>query len=359
MIRSVSQRATTIALLSLVTLGSITFATAEEPKAASGEKQITNSIGMKLTFVPSGEFMMGSSESAESLAAFFKKYFGIEDVAAYAKKQSGIEITLADLIKNEQPQHQVRISKPFYLGTYHVTRGQFRQFVKESGYKADTEKAKVPGAYGWNSSENKFEFNAKYSWRNPGFEQSDKHPVVMASWNDAIAFCRWLSKKEGKIYRLPTEAEWEYACRAGTKTRYYNGDDPETLVTVGNVPDAAYAAKFSNTPSNKASDGYVFTAPVGQFKPNAFGLYDMHGNAWQWCADWYGEDYYSISPVDDPKGPDTGYGRVRRGGSWYTGDCGSATRNMTVPDFTEPALRSGFSLMVRLFDAGFRVATTQ
>ena len=98
-------------------------------------------------------------------------------------------------------------------------------------------------------------------------------------------------QKEGKTYRLPTEAEWEYACRAGTTTRYYSGDDPETLAKVGNVADAAFKAKFPDWRYTiKASDGYVFTAPVGKFKPNAFGLYDMHGNAWQWCSDWYGRD---------------------------------------------------------------------
>ena len=143
----------------------------------------------------------------------------------------------------------------------------------------------------------KYQFNGKYSWRNAGFEQTDEHPVVNVSWNDAVAFCKWLSRKEGKTYRLPTEAEWEYACRAGTTTRYYSGDDPETLAKVGNVADATAKAKFANWKYTiKASDGYVFTAPVGQFTPNAFGLYDMHGNAWQWCADRYGKEYYAMSP---------------------------------------------------------------
>ena len=135
-----------------------------------------------------------------------------------------------------------------------------------------------------------------------------------------MAFCQWLSRKEGKTYRLPTEAEWEYACRAGTTTRYYSGDDPETLAKVGNVADATAKAKFPGWQFTiKASDGYVFTSPVGSFRPNAFGLYDMHGNACQWCADWYGEEYYAASPVDDPTGPDSGDVRVLRGGSWVLG----------------------------------------
>ena len=188
------------------------------------------------------------------------------------------------------------------------------------GYKTDAEKGEKPGAFGWNPDKKNFEFNEKYSWRNAGFEQTDEHPVVNVSWNDAVAFCKWLSKKESKTYRLPTEAEWEYACRAGTTTRYYSGDDPETLAKVGNVADAAAKAKFPDWKCTiKANDGYVFTAPVGQFKPNAFGLYDMHGNAWQWCADWYGAEYYATSPADDPTGPDSGDVRVLRGGSWYAG----------------------------------------
>ena len=228
----------------------------------------------------------------------------------------------------------MRITKPFYLGTYHVTRGQFRQFVKDSGYKTDAEKGDNPGAWGWDAEKKTFGFNKDYSWRNAGFEQTDEHPVVNVSWNDAVAFCKWLSKKEGKTYRLPTEAEWEYACRAGTTTRYYSGDDPETLAKVGNVADAAAKAKFPDWKLTiKANDGYVFTSPVGKFKPNAFGLYDMHGNAWQWCADWYDESYYTKSPTDDPTGPSTGSLRVGRGGSWDdgAGDCRSAYRSGIGP----------------------------
>ena len=174
--------------------------------------------------------------------------------------------------------------------------------------------------------------------------------MVNVSWNDAIAFCKWLGDKEGKTYRLPTEAEWEYACRAGTTTRYYSGDDPETLAKVGNVVDAAAKAEFPGwTWAITASDGYVFTAPVGSFKPNAFGLYDMHGNAWQWCADRYGREYYATSPAADPTGPDSGQERVLRGGSWsFRSDYArSASRFFYVPDY-----RSGYR-------AGFRVARTQ
>ncbi len=186
-------------------------------------------VKMEMTLVPSGEFKMGSGESAEATAAFFNKTYGKN-------------LLNVGLFKDEHPQHRVRITKPFYLGTYHVTRGQFRQFVADTAYKTDAEKGETPGAYGWDPDKKNFGFNAKYSWRNAGFEQTDEHPVVNVSWNDAVEYCKWLSKKEGKTYRLPTEAEWEYACRAGTTTRYYSGDDPETLAKVGNVADAAAKA---------------------------------------------------------------------------------------------------------------------
>jgi formylglycine-generating enzyme required for sulfatase activity len=266
---------------------------------------------------------------------------------------------LEDTFSYEHPQHRVRITKPFYLGTYHVTRGQFRQFVKDSGYKTDAETAVTPGAGGFDPAEDKLVFKEGYSWRNAGFQQTDEHPVVNVSWYDAVAFCKWLSRKEGKTYRLPTEAEWEYACRAGTKTRYYSGDDPEMLAKIGNVADATYRAKFPGTRLGKcaikASDGYVFTAPVGQFKPNAFGLYDMLGNAWQWCADWLDSDYYAQSPTDDPKGPNTGYWgyRAARGGCWHSSpeDARSAARGAGPPD--DPNNGTGSNN-----GTGFRVATT-
>ena len=304
-----------------------------ESKAADGKKQITNSIGMKLVLIPAGEFKMGSGESAEATAAFFNK--------TYARG-----ILRADMFTDEHPQHRVRITKPFYLGTYHVTRGQFRQFVKKTGYKTDAEKGENSGAPGWNPDAKMIDWDEKYSWRNAGFEQTDEHPVVNVSWDDAVAFCKWLSKKEGKTYRLPTEAEWEYACRAGTTTRYYSGDDPETLAKVGNVADATLIAKFPVAIITlNASDGYVFTSPVGSFKPNDFGLYDMHGNAWQWCSDWYDAGYYAKSPSNDPSGPDTGASHACRGGSWDVGVlmARSAERG-------KPSSRGNFK--------GFRVART-
>ena len=317
-----------------VSLAVPSLLSAQEAKKPSDTKQITNSIGMKLSLIPSGEFQMGSGESTEATTAFFRKNYGENLLKAF---------------NDEHPQHRVRITRPFYLGSYHVTRGEFRQFVTGAEYKTGAEKGNVKGAFGWDSEKKEFGFDEKYSWRNAGFEQTDEHPVVNVSWNDAVAFCKWLSLKEGKTYRLPTEAEWEYACRAGTTTRYYCGDDPETLAKVGNVADATYKAKFPEAGFPiKASDGYVFTAPVGSFQPNAFALYDMHGNAWEWCWDWYGRAYYAKSSANDPTGPEVGNSRVLRGGSW---DCGPFNAR------SARRLRSGSD--DRNDFTGFRVARTQ
>jgi len=272
-------------------------------------RSVTNSIGMKLVLVPAGEFMMGSKETEKEL----EKAFECEEEVG--------------LFSDEYPRHKVKITKPFYLGAYHVTVAQFRQFIVATGYKTEADKGimrseKGAAAIAWERDGGHY---TEINWRCPGYPQTDEHPVVMVSWDDAVACCKWLSAKEGKTYRLPTEAEWEYACRAGTETRYYFGDDPEKMVKYGNVADATLIEKypdwrpqlglvyFGNAIS--ARDGYAICAPVGRFKPNAWGLYDMHGNVWQWCADGDQWDYYKRSPVEDPTGPpDERYYRVLRGG---------------------------------------------
>ncbi len=188
-----------------------------------------------------------------------------------------------------------------------------------------------------------------HNWQNAGFEQTDDHPVVNVSWNDAQAFITWLTRKEGKTYRLPTEAEWEYACRAGTKTKYFCGDDPEGLSTVGNVADGTAKDKYPFWNLDVAArDGYLYTAPVGRFTPNAWGLFDMHGNVCEWCSDGYAKDFYKQSPVDDPPGALEAIFRVRRGGGWD--DFGRSARS---------AYRLGYAHYVRLHDLGFRVALVQ
>ncbi len=250
---------------------------------------------------------------------------------------------------DELPVHKVTIATPFYLGRYEVTVEQFRRFVEETGYATDAEKGTgFQGAFGWDRDTMEFKMNDKYSWRNTGFAQADSHPVVNVSWNDAMEFCKWLGNKDGKRCRLPTEAEWEYACRAGTTTRYYHGDDVEGVAKVGNVADADFEAQYPELKGViKASDGYAYTSPAGTFSPNPFGLYDMHGNVWEWCADWYDLEYYAMSLTDDPMGPGTGEERVYRGGGWFNCARGfrSSSRSAGPPDNRHLTL-------------GFRVAMT-
>jgi len=260
-------------------------------------KEVKNSLAMKLLYIPAGKFLMGSPVS-----------------------EPGRE--------TQEVQHEVELTKGFYLGEHEVTVGQFKQFVLDTKYQTDGEKD-GKGAYGIDEAGKIQDFNPKFTWKSPGFEQGDDHPVVDVSWNDAKAFCQWLSKKEKKTYRLPTEAEWEYACRAGTKTAYANGDNPEGLAVIGNSADATARAKYPGwTIGIKAKDGHIFTAPVGQFKKNAFGLHDMHGNVWEWCEDWYDPRGYAAEKQIDPTGPVEGTVKVQRGGGWSSDSkrCRSASR---------------------------------
>jgi formylglycine-generating enzyme required for sulfatase activity len=274
----------------------------------------TNSIGMTLVLIPPGEFDMGSS--AQEVAELLREAKQLKSPQWYI-----------DRVPSEAPQHRVRITKPFYLGVCEVTQAEYERLM------------------GSNPSR---------------FKGSPTRPVEQMTWYDAVEFCRRLSeltaeKMIGAVYRLPTEAEWEYACRAGTATRYSFGNDDS-------LPSrhAWWENKLSDT-----------TQPVGRLKPNAFGLYDMHGNVWEWCSDWYGSGYYGASPMDDPTGPASGTdhadrpmtareraqaratgpasgtGRVDRGGAYETniGGCRSAYRSSASPGHRTNIL-------------GFRVACT-
>jgi formylglycine-generating enzyme required for sulfatase activity len=186
------------------------------------------------------------------------------------------------MIGEEQERHEVALSKPFYMGVTEVTQAQYEA---------------VMGT-------------------NPSYFKGATNPVEMVSWNGATEFCKKLSEKTRQTVRLPTEAEWEYACRAGTQTAFSFGDAPSAL--------GDYAWWDGN--SGKT------THPVGQKKPNSWGLYDMHGNVWELCADWYGE--YPEDPVTDPSGPATGDRRVLRGGAWdlnVTGGLRCACRGNGAP----------------------------
>lgn len=262
------------------------------------EYTFTNSLRMKFTLIPAGEFMMGSDESVADIAGAL-----------------GEECRRPELIAAEHPKHRVRITKPFYMAVYEVTKEQFGRFVDAEDYRTDAEKD-GQGGRGWSQQDKAFAQKTEYNWRYWGVDQAESSPVVNVSWNDAVAFCAWLSRIEGKRYRLPTEAEWEYACRAGTNTRFHSGDDPERLVEIGNVADGTAKETFTWWNAVTAKDGFAFPCAVGRFRPNLFGLYDMTGNAAEWCADWYGVDYYANSPLDDPLGPAGGSSRVIRGGGW-------------------------------------------
>jgi len=282
---------------------------ADEPLVAG--TTFTNSLGMKLVLVPAGEFRMGSDEDLAPM---------LKDFPYMAPMQ----------IAQVSHQHPVRITRPFYMGTCEVTLGQFMKFYEAAAYKIEEFKDDSPWGY---LPSRKNDGSAKVIPWAPGWDRNNDHPAVYVCWNDADAFCQWLSRQEGKKYRLPTEAEWEYACRAGTTTRYWCGNDPEELVKIANVVDQDCKIRWPNIgvglskdgkptgetipyPFVSGRDGYVLTAPVGDFPANPFGLCDMHGNVFEWCQDWYIGTYYKESPVDDPPGPASGLKRVMRGGGW-------------------------------------------
>jgi sulfatase modifying factor 1 len=224
-------------------------------------KTITNTIGMKLIKIPAGTFLMGSPEGEEGR-------------------------------RDNETQHPVTISKAFYMQTTEVTQGQWKEVV-----------------------------GTEVLWKGRSLvKEGPNYPAAYVTWNDAVAYCKKLSEKEGKTYRLPTEAEWEYACRAGTETAWSFGDDEKNL--------GGYAWYRENA----LNAGEEYAHQVQSKKPNAFGLYDMHGNVNEWCHDYYEADYYKQSPAKDPTGPTSGSFRVLRGGAWSNGTHGlrSARRGLVV-----------------------------
>ncbi|MBF0227294.1 MAG: SUMF1/EgtB/PvdO family nonheme iron enzyme [Desulfobacterales bacterium] len=251
-------------------------------------KSFTNSIGQKFVYIKPGTFMMGSPLGEEGR-------------------------------DSDEVQHSVTISKGFYMQTTEVTQGQWKDFVDETGYKTEAETG--DGAYGWTGSE--WKKDKKYNWKNPGFSQDNSHPVTCVSWNDVKTFISWLNKKENTSkYRLPTEAEWEFAARAGTTSAFANGGISE--MGCGNEPNLDKMGWYCGNSGNK-------THPVAQKQSNAWGLYDMHGNVWEWCSDWYGG--YPSSSVTDPVGVNNSSDRVLRGGSWggFAWLCRSALRSRDAP----------------------------
>ncbi len=247
---------------------------------------------------------------------------------------------------DEKPQHQVKLSE-YYIGKYEVTVGEFKQFIDATNYPTDAEKGTGDWSGSWVYDGKEWNQQKGVNWRHDtaGKERpvsQYNHPVVHVSWNDAVAYCEWLSAKEGKKYRLPTEAEWEYACRAGSKI--------STPFNTGGNLTTAQANYNGNSPYGRNSKGQYrgTTVAVNSFAPNAWELYNMHGNVWEWCSDWYGEKYYeeckAQGVVENPQGASGGSFRVVRGGSWGRSAelCRSAGRNRLAPDY-------------RSHDVGFRL----
>jgi formylglycine-generating enzyme required for sulfatase activity len=215
----------------------------------------------------------------------------------------------SDVVSNEKPVHEVCIDD-FYMGKYEVTVGEFRKFIKETGYRTEAEWQ--DGCHSWvgYAEVKKKEFN----WQNPSFSQTEKDPVVCVSWNDTYEYIKWLNNKGGKSYRLATEAEWEYAARSRGKKYEYswgNGAPAENI-----ADKKAKRELLGKADAEGYDDGYAFTSPVGSFKPNELGLYDMSGNVSEWVSDWFDPKYYGNSPANNPRGPLSGKCRAIRGGTW-------------------------------------------
>ena len=190
-------------------------------------------------------------------------------------------------ITRSLPRRRVTIANPFAVGKYEVTRREFGAFMRATG------RSMYGGCAYWDIGERKAKRDDARSWRSPGFEQTDLDPVVCVNWDDAKAYVNWLSEKTGKGYRLPSEAEWEYAARGGIRTSRYWGDDVSAQCAHANGADGTLKAHYSNWRWVVAScrDGFVHTAPVGSFRANGFGLHDMHGNVWEWVVDCWNVNY--------------------------------------------------------------------
>jgi formylglycine-generating enzyme required for sulfatase activity len=256
--------------------------------------RVENSIGMPLVLIPPGEFQMGVADEAS--------FEPMPPVGDWRFREPEA------LLREHQPQHRVVLTKPIYLGATEVTHGQFREFVDATGYVTDAERNG-----GWGREDKGWVKRPGYSWKNMGQRVSeDRHPVINVTWNDAAAMCAWLTSEDDLgVYRLPTEAEWEFACRAGSTTMFSFGDDAADL----------------------REHGWFTVNSEGRFRPaglkqaNPFGLYDMYGNRQEWCQDAYAADFYASSPLRDPV-CETGGERVMRGGAHtdLASICASARR---------------------------------
>jgi formylglycine-generating enzyme required for sulfatase activity len=242
--------------------------------------------------------------------------------------------------KDEKPVRAVTIGHSFAVGRYEITRGEFAEFVRQSGHLVEE------GCRYWDAATKKGALDKSRTWRNPGFPQTDRDPVVCVNWEDAEAYVRWLGDKTGTSYRLPSEAEWEYMARAGSTTRFPFGNYINPLCEYGNTADSSTELAWRN---KSCDDGYgMATAPVGSFKPNAFGVYDTVGNTWEWTADCWHDSYAEAPPIGIAWtiGGDCSR-RVLRGGSWIYG-----------PKGVRSAERKKIGTGERYDAFGFRIART-
>jgi len=239
------------------------------------------------------------------------------------------------------PQHLVTIRHKFAIAKFDVTRDEYAQFVAETN-RPDPDSCVTLDASGTF-------IKTKGNWRSPGFPQTGRDPVVCVSWDDAQAYVAWLSTKTGHVYRLPTEAEWEYAARAGTTTARYGSDNPAEVCRYTNLGDLDYCKQHpGDSAVNRAcGDGYAFTSPVESFPPNQFGLYDMLGNVLDWTEDCWNTDY-SGAPTD--------------GTAWQSGDCGRRVARGGSWDMdvraARSAMRRGLPTSKWVTSFGFRVVRT-
>ena len=295
----------------------------------------TNSIGMKFALIPAGKFTMGAPKWEQEKA--------YKQCVEQGEKESNCKSWHIEA----EEEHQVEIAQPFYLGKYEVTQGQWKEVM------------------GWDSWKDSDEFKKNENHPNKFPLEGSSYPVVFISWEDAQEFIKKLNGREGcsnpvgdaymrpydlksGCYRLPTEAEWEYASRAGTKTVNYWGNDENGACIYGNVGDRSLAKlspEMLGPVVHQCNDGYSFLAKVGSFKPNAWGIYDTIGNVWEWTLDWYSSTYYKRSPAKDPVNLTKGSNRVYRGGSWSNNarDCRSAVRGRGSPGKRDDSL--GFRLL--------------
>ena len=252
--------------------------------------------------------------------------------------------------KGERKHVMAKIANPFAMAASEVTLGQFRVFMEETGYKSNVPIYKGEPLIGCNYYDGKgYGYIAEHNWKNPGYPQREDAPVVCVSWSDASAYAAWLSKKTGRSYRIPSAVEFEYASRAGSSTPWFWGTDPAQACDYANIGDRTLADRYPKRPSFPCDDGYLYTAPVKRFKPNAFGLYDMVGNAWEWANDCFVSnlDTMPTTGASDKGTEEECTFRTPKGGSWISGI-----------SWSRAAVRSRDGADYKSFMLGFRVAAT-